>query len=78
MKQRGVVIKEMFDPYFKAPLEIWESFASFLKQNSYKKNEVIKEVNRDREAPKHHHTRFSSHFLMERAFNGMSGPMFRK
>jgi CRP-like cAMP-binding protein len=46
MKQRGVVIKEMFDPYFEAPLEIWESFASFLKQNSYKKNEVIKEVNK--------------------------------
>ncbi len=45
MNKTGVVIKKMFDPYFEAPLEIWESFAILLKQKSYKKNEVIKDVN---------------------------------
>jgi CRP-like cAMP-binding protein len=46
MSQTGFFIKEIFDPYFEAPLEIWESFASFLKQKSFKKNEIIKEVNK--------------------------------
>jgi hypothetical protein len=27
MSQTGFFIKEIFDPYFEAPLEIWESFA---------------------------------------------------
>jgi CRP-like cAMP-binding protein len=46
MNKTGILIKKIFDPYFEAPLEIWESFASFLKQNSYKKNEIIKEVDK--------------------------------
>lgn len=46
MTERGVLIKKIFDPYFEAPLEIWESFATFLESNSYKKNELIKESNK--------------------------------
>jgi CRP-like cAMP-binding protein len=46
MTETGILVKEIFDPYFEAPLEIWESFAAFLKRNSYKKNEIIKEVNK--------------------------------
>ncbi|WP_299051774.1 Crp/Fnr family transcriptional regulator [uncultured Polaribacter sp.] len=46
MIETGIIIKKIFDPYFEAPLEIWESFATFLKRNSYKKNEIIKEVNK--------------------------------
>jgi len=45
MTETGALVKKIFDPYFEAPLEIWESFASFLKKNSYKKNEIIKGVN---------------------------------
>jgi CRP-like cAMP-binding protein len=45
MSQTGTLVKKIFDPYFEAPLEIWESFAAFLKQRSYKKNEIIKESN---------------------------------
>lgn len=43
--QKAKVIKQIFDPYFEAPIEIWESFATFLKPNTYKKNEIIKEAN---------------------------------
>jgi signal-transduction protein with cAMP-binding, CBS, and nucleotidyltransferase domain len=46
MTETGILIKEIFDPYLEAPLEIWESFATFLKRNSYKKNEIIKDVNK--------------------------------
>lgn len=46
MSKIGILIKKIFDPYFEAPLEIWISFASFLKQNSYKKNEIVKEANK--------------------------------
>ena len=46
MNNTATVIKEIFDPYFEAPLEIWESFATHLKQSSYKKNEIIKEPNK--------------------------------
>jgi CRP-like cAMP-binding protein len=46
MIETGNLIKQIFDPYFEAPLEIWESFASFLKESSYKKNEIIKGVNK--------------------------------
>lgn len=45
MLETGRLIKRIFDPYYKAPIEIWESFAGFLKRDAYKKNEVIKEVN---------------------------------
>ena len=46
MTEKGKLIKQIFDPYLKAPLEIWESFATFLKQNSFKKNEIIKDINK--------------------------------
>ena len=46
MTERGILVKKIFDPYFEAPLEIWESFAAFLAPNSYKKNELIKESNK--------------------------------
>jgi len=46
MTKKGILIKEIFDPYFEAPLEIWESFAKFLKHKSYKKNEIIKNANK--------------------------------
>ena len=45
MIEKGRLIKKIFDPYFEAPLEIWESFAKFLKHKSYKKNEIIKDTN---------------------------------
>lgn len=44
MNQSAILVKQIFDPYFDAPLEIWETFASFLNQNTYRKNEIIKEV----------------------------------
>ncbi|MFT5823490.1 MAG: CRP-like cAMP-binding protein [Crocinitomix sp.] len=46
MTESGILIKVIFDPYFEAPLEIWESFATYLKRNTYRKNEIIKEVNK--------------------------------
>ncbi len=46
MNKTGILIKKIFDPHFEAPLEVWETFASFLKQSSYKKNEIIKGVNK--------------------------------
>jgi len=46
MKDKAILVKHIFDPYFEAPIEIWESFASFLKLNKYKKNEIIKEENK--------------------------------
>jgi CRP-like cAMP-binding protein len=46
MSETGILLKKIFDPFFEAPFEIWESFASFLKQNSYEKNEIIKDVNK--------------------------------
>lgn len=50
MTETGILIKKIFDPYFEAPLEIWESFAKLLKQNSYKKNEIIKKSNKKESA----------------------------
>jgi len=41
---KGKLVKKIFDPYFEAPLEIWESFAKYLKASTYKKKEIIKEV----------------------------------
>ena len=46
MHETGKLIKEIFDPYFEAPLEIWESFANYLSRKSYQKNEIIKETNK--------------------------------
>ena len=51
MTEKGKLIKQIFDPYFNAPLEIWESFATFLKQNSFKKNEIIKDINKKEKYP---------------------------
>ena len=39
----GKFIKELFDKYFNAPLEIWSEFAHHMTKNSYKKNEILKE-----------------------------------
>ena len=36
-------LKEIFDPYFNAPIEAWEYFASMGEIVGYKKNEIIKE-----------------------------------
>lgn len=49
MDETALLVKKIFDPYFEAPLEIWESFATFLKRNSYKKNDIIKDVNKKEE-----------------------------
>lgn len=45
MNERGLLIKNIFDPYFEAPLEIWESFAKYLEPKAFKKNELIKDTN---------------------------------
>ncbi len=46
MKEKALLIKKIFDPYFETSLEVWEGFARFLKKNSYKKNEIIKDINK--------------------------------
>ena len=38
-------LKEAFDPYFNAPIEAWEYFASLGDIVDFKKNEVIKKAN---------------------------------
>ena len=35
-------IKEIFDPYYSAPIEVWDTFAKRLKTANFKKNEEIK------------------------------------
>jgi len=40
----GAYIKRLFDEYFEAPLDLWESFAQQMTKRSYKKNEIIKEA----------------------------------
>lgn len=49
-------LKAAFDPYFKAPLEAWETFAGFGDVVHYKKNEVLK--HRDQ------HEKYA-HFIMK-------------
>jgi CRP-like cAMP-binding protein len=46
MATTSELVKKIFDPYFEAPLEIWESFSAFLKKSSFTKNEIIKEARR--------------------------------
>lgn len=46
MNNTGLLIKKIFDPYYEAPIEIWESFSTYLKRKTYKKNEIIKEPNK--------------------------------
>ena len=38
-------LKLIFDPYYKAEAEVWEGFASKLKERRFRKNEVIKDAN---------------------------------
>lgn len=40
----GIFIKRLFDPYFEAPLHLWEAFSQHMVKKAYKKNEVIKEA----------------------------------
>ena len=40
------VLKKAFDPYYKAPIEIWKKFCSLCEEVHYKKNQVIKEENK--------------------------------
>lgn len=44
MSENATLVKKIFDPYFEAPLEVWESFASLLQRNTYRKNEIIKDA----------------------------------
>lgn len=41
---QGIYIKKLFDPNFEAPLDVWEKFSSHMIHRSFKKNEVIKDV----------------------------------
>jgi CRP-like cAMP-binding protein len=36
-------IKRIFDPYYSAPIEVWEVFAALLQHRKYRKNEILKE-----------------------------------
>lgn len=45
MNEYAPIIKQYFDPYFEAPIEVWESFAQHLTLSSFSKNEVIKKSN---------------------------------
>ncbi len=38
-------IKEIFDPYYSAPIEVWETFSKRLKTVTFKKNKEIKSPN---------------------------------
>ena len=37
-------LKQAFDKYFDAPIEVWKSFADLCKEVKFKKNEIIKET----------------------------------
>jgi CRP-like cAMP-binding protein len=39
------LIKQIFDPYYEASLEIWNSFASITEEKQFDKNEIIKGEN---------------------------------
>jgi CRP-like cAMP-binding protein len=43
MTDKAIFVKEIFDHFFNAPLEVWTSFASLLKRSSFKRNTLIKE-----------------------------------
>jgi len=43
-KLEGSYIKTLFDPYFEAPLTLWEEFSKNMVRRSFKKNEIIKDV----------------------------------
>ncbi len=40
----GLYIKKLFDPYFEAPISVWEDFSKKMIHRSFKKNEIIKDV----------------------------------
>lgn len=40
----GLYIKKLFDPYLEAPVSVWEAFSMQLTYRSFKKNEIIKDV----------------------------------
>ncbi len=42
-KVDGNFIKKIFDHYWEAPLDVWETFAQQMQQRNFKKNEIIKE-----------------------------------
>ncbi len=46
MSETAALVKNIFDPYYQAPIEVWESFAEYLTTATYKKNETIKEMNK--------------------------------
>jgi len=37
------ILKKSFDPYYEAPIEVWQKFASLCELVEFKKNEVIKQ-----------------------------------
>jgi len=43
-KLQGIYIKKLFDPYFEAPLELWDEFSNQMVFRNFKKNETIKDV----------------------------------
>ena len=43
-KLEGIHIKKLFDPYFEAPLAVWEEFSNHMTYRSFKKNEIIKDI----------------------------------
>lgn len=38
------ILKKSFDQYYKAPIEVWQNFASYCEVVEFKKNEVIKQA----------------------------------
>jgi len=42
MNKKTIQIKEIFDPYYSAPIEVWDTFAKRLKTATFNKNEEIK------------------------------------
>ncbi len=43
-KLEGIYIKKLFDPYFEAPVTLWDEFSNQMIHRTFKKNEVIKDV----------------------------------
>ena len=43
-KMKELKLKQAFDKYFDAPIEVWKSFADLCKEVKFKKNEIIKET----------------------------------
>ncbi len=40
------LVKEIFDPYFKAGIDVWKEFSGYLRSRSFKKNTIIKDYNK--------------------------------